>query len=132
MAQWYSKMGLQSLQVFPNFPSRLSASSDEMAEGIGYLSVNYEAREPLSRHVPMHLGHDSMIQETAFVFPSPSYLCSPRRHSSPVPPLVVVGEKGILRPASPWQLPPQSPFLGPSNRYMSYRTQRIANRAPLL
>merc|ERR1719495_2933428 len=57
-----------------------------------------------------------MIQETAFVFPSPSYLCSPRHHSSMVPPLVVVGEKGILRTASPWQLPPQSPFLGPSNR----------------
>merc|ERR1719454_401596 len=57
-----------------------------------------------------------MIQETAFVFPSSSYLCSPRHHSSTVPPLVVVGEKGILRPASPWQLPPHSPFLGPSNR----------------
>merc|ERR1719462_702617 len=56
-----------------------------------------------------------MIQETAFVFPSPSYR-SPRHHSSAVPPLVVVGEKGIPRPASPWQLPPRSPFLGPSIR----------------
>jgi len=87
-----------------------------MAEGMRHLSVNYyEAQGPLRRHVPMHLAEDTMIQETAFVFPSPSYR-SPRHHSSAVPPLVVVGEKGIPRPASPWQLPPQSPFLGPSNR----------------
>ena len=122
MAQSYCKMGLQSVQIFPNFPSRLFASSDEMAEGMRHLSVNYyEAQEPLRRHVPMHLAEDSTIQETAFVFPSPSFLCSPRHHSSAVPPLVVVGEKGTLRPASPWQLPPQSPFLGPSNRFLSYR-----------
>ena len=120
MAHSYSKMGLQWFQIFPNFPSRLFASSDEMAEGMRHLSVNYyEAQEPLRRHVPMHLADDSTIQETAFVFPSPSYLCSPRRHSSAVPPLVVVGEKGILRPASPWQLAPRSPFLGPPNRYVS-------------
>ena len=121
MAHSYSKMGLQWFQIFPNFLSRLSASPDEMAEGIEHLSVNYEAQEPLRGPVSIHLAEDSMIQETAFVFPSPSYLCSPRHHSSAVPPLVVVGEKGILRPASPWQLPPQSPFLGPSNRYGSYR-----------
>ena len=63
MAQSYSKMGLQSCQIFPNFPSRLSASSDEMAEGMRHLSVNYyEAQEPLRRHVPMHPADDSTFQ----------------------------------------------------------------------
>ena len=83
-----------------------------MAKDVNHLNVNLDM--PRRRKLPMLVveGQDhEVIEETFFVFPS-----SPFLGPTAVPPLVEVGEKGMLRAASHSSLPPPSPFLGPRNR----------------